>query len=45
MLSDLILILRGGCPPGVEHGRPLESMGEVGFWRIDDDYLAPEDPD
>jgi esterase/lipase superfamily enzyme len=37
VLSDLILVLRDGRPPGVEHGRPLEPMGGQ-FWRLDRGY-------
>ena len=37
VLSDLILVLRDGRPPGMEHGRPLEHI-DVISWRIEDDY-------
>ncbi|MCZ6834462.1 MAG: alpha/beta hydrolase [Planctomycetota bacterium] len=37
VLSDLILVLRDGRMPGVEHGRPLRHV--VGqFWELDRDY-------
>jgi hypothetical protein len=42
-LSDLILVLRDGRPPGPEHGRPLAQPSE-GIWELTDDYLAQRDP-
>ncbi|MHC4946962.1 MAG: alpha/beta hydrolase [Planctomycetota bacterium] len=36
VLSDLILVLRDGRPPGAEHGRPLRLQGV--FWVLDNTY-------
>jgi pimeloyl-ACP methyl ester carboxylesterase len=38
-LSDLILVLRDGRPPGAEHGRPLLQPVE-GVWELHNDYPA-----
>jgi esterase/lipase superfamily enzyme len=38
-LSDVILVLRDGCPPGAQFGRPLSQPAE-GIWELDEDYLA-----
>lgn len=39
-LSDLILLIRDGLPPGAEHGRPLRPTGD-GIWTLDNNYLKP----
>jgi esterase/lipase superfamily enzyme len=39
--SDLILLLRDNHGPGAENGRPLAIEAD-GFWRIDQDYPAPD---
>jgi esterase/lipase superfamily enzyme len=36
--SDLILLLRDNCPPGADHGRPLNER-ITNFWELRDDYL------
>lgn len=41
VVSDLILLLRDGKPPGAENGRPLGSAYE-GVWEITNDYLKPK---
>jgi len=38
VVSDLILLLRDGKPPGAENGRPLTSQFQ-GVWEIRNDYL------
>ncbi|MHC5005313.1 MAG: alpha/beta hydrolase, partial [Planctomycetota bacterium] len=43
VLSDLILVMRDGRPPGAEHGRPLGHEGG-GFWTLTDSYLTGVDP-
>jgi esterase/lipase superfamily enzyme len=40
VLSDLILILRDGLPPGEAHGRPLKRSPGGLFWTIEDAYPA-----
>ena len=37
VLSDFILVLRDGKPPGAEHGRPLLDV-PGGFWELKDGY-------
>ncbi len=39
-LSDLILLLRDGLPPGAENGRPLRPTGDS-IWTLDNNYLKP----
>ena len=39
VLSDLILVLRDGRPPGATYGRPLNQPAE-GIWELTDAYLA-----
>ena len=39
--SDMILLLRYGCEPGVAGGRPL-SMSPQGLWRVVDGYPGPD---
>ena len=36
--SDLVLLLRDDCDPGIENGRPLTNLGPSFFWQITDDY-------
>lgn len=38
VLSDVILILRDGLPPGEAHGRPLKRSPGGLFWSIEDVY-------
>jgi hypothetical protein len=38
--SDLLLVLRDDCPPGAEHGRPLQQPHD-GLWQLNNDYLKP----
>jgi esterase/lipase superfamily enzyme len=40
VVSDLILLLRDGKPPGAANGRPLGDSRE-GVWEITNDYLKP----
>lgn len=40
VLSDVILILRDGLPPGQVHGRPLKPSPGGLFWSIEDTYPA-----
>lgn len=39
--SDMILLLRYGCQPGVAGGRPL-STSPQGLWRVVDGYPGPD---
>ncbi len=39
-LSDLILLVRDGLPPGAEHGRPLRPIGDS-IWTLDNNYMKP----
>jgi esterase/lipase superfamily enzyme len=43
VLSDLILLLRDGRPPGAEHGRPLLKR-EGAFWELHEGYPAESAP-
>ncbi len=42
-LSDLILLLREGRPPGAANGRPLNEPFK-GVWELNNDYLKPKAP-
>jgi len=41
VVSDLILLLRDGEPPGASNGRPLKEQFQ-GVWEITNDYLKPK---